>query len=146
MHTDLDNGQQDGDEAALLAGLPPDFPRPVHLGAVPGAQPKLLMTKYQGRFYVPGCTPPELLERWNSCEDLAQQLSVKALESSAGKRSHMTEVEILDQYLPRLIATGWTSEPEARWVIRRTAELLNWPAPPSSSLLTPPGEAAPNAE
>jgi hypothetical protein len=63
------------------------------------------------------------------CEDLAEQLVAKSLESKAGKRSHMTETEILAQYLPRLIETKWTSEAEAKWVIRRTGELLEWPLP-----------------
>lgn len=132
MNTELGDEQQDESEAALFAAMPPDFPRPPSLGAVPGAQAKFLMTRYQGRFYSPGCTPPELLERWNNCEDIAQQLSVKSRESKAGKRAHMTETEILDQYLPRLIATGWVSEAEAKWVMRRTAELVGWQVPPSA--------------
>lgn len=111
------------------AQVPADFPRPVHLGAVSGAQPKLLMTEYKGRFYSPGGTPPEIFARWDMCEDLARQMSAKSLESKAGKRSHMSEIEILGQYLPRLIATRWTSEDEARWVIRRVAALLDWPIP-----------------
>ncbi len=133
MTSEIVKRTQDEAEVAVEAAPPADFPRPVHLGAVPGAQPKLLMTQYQGRFYVPGCTPPELLERWNICEDLAQQLVAKSLESKTGKRAHMTDTEILAQYLPRLIATNWTSEAEARWVIRRTGELLKWPIPASAT-------------
>lgn len=91
------------------------------------------MNCYRGRFYSPGCSPPELIERWSACEDIAQQLAVKSVESKAGKRSDMSETEILDQYLPRLIATGWVSEPEAKWVMRRTAELIGWQVPPSAS-------------
>ena len=109
--------------------VPADFPRPEVHGAVSGFQPKLLLTNYAGRFYAAGCTPPELYSRWDRCEDLAKQLAEKSLESKRGKRSHMSELEVLEQYLPRLIATGWTSEPEARFIIRRTAELLNWPVP-----------------
>ncbi|WP_147375700.1 hypothetical protein [Noviherbaspirillum cavernae] len=120
-------------EEAKYSRVPADFPRPVHFGAVPGMQPKLLATKYNGRFYSPGCSPPELFERWDICEDLANQLATKSLESKAGKRAHMTEAQILDQYLPRLIETKWTSEPEARWVIRRTAEIIGWPVPASAT-------------
>lgn len=112
--------------------VPPDFPRSTHHGAVSGIQPKVLLTQYDGRFYSPGCTPPELFQRWDVCEDLAKQLSAKSIESKAGKRAGMTELEILDQYLPRLIATRWTSEAEARWVIRRAATLLGWPVPPAA--------------
>lgn len=119
----------DATDDARFAQVPADFPRPVHHGAVPGVQPKLLMTQYKGRFYLPGCTPPELFQRWDVCEDLAKQLSAKSIESKAGKRAGMTELEILDQYLPRLIATRWTSEAEAKWVIRRAAAMLGWPVP-----------------
>lgn len=131
MDDEAKDSQPDAVEAEFEK-VPLDFPRPLNLGAVPGAQPKFLAVSYGGRFYSPGCTPPELYERWTICEDLAQQLSAKSLESQRGKRSNMSEVEILDQYLPRLIATKWTSEAEARWTIRRTAEILSWPAPPGA--------------
>lgn len=124
------------------ARIPADFPRPAHHGAVPGVQPKLLMTQYEGRFYSPGCTPPELFQRWDVCEDLAKQLSAKSIESKAGKRAGMTELEILDQYLPRLIATRWTSEAEARWVIRRAAALLGWPVPPAAQESSAPDSSS----
>lgn len=109
--------------------VPADFPRSEICGAVSGFQPKLLLTQHAGKFYGAGCAPPELYRRWARCEDLAKQLAAKSLESKRGKRSHMSELEVLEQYLPRLIATRWTSEPEARFIIRRAAELLNWPAP-----------------
>jgi hypothetical protein len=133
------NEKPDVPDDAQYAQVPADFPRPVHRGAVPGVQPKLLMTQYKGRFYVPGCTPPEIFERWDACEDLAKQLAAKSVESQAGKRRHMSEVEILDQYLPRLIATRWTTEEEARWIIRRAAALLGWPVPPAAQESSVPG-------
>lgn len=117
---------------ARFANVPADFPRPVHLGALPGAQPKLLMVKYEGRYYSPGCTPPEIWERWDVCEDLAQQFCRKSLDNKAGKRAHMSEAAILDQYLERLLKTGWGSDAEMRWVIRRAAELAHWPTPESA--------------
>ena len=132
--TSQDPPPLDDEDLRLLAQIPDDFPKSTHLGVVGGAQPKLLMTEYKGRYYAPGNTPPELYKRWDAREDLAQQLVVKCLESKAGKRAHMTELEILEQYLPRLIATRWTSEEEARWVIRRAAKLLNWPSPLSATL------------
>ena len=120
------------DEEAKFKQVPADFPRPSYLAALPGAQPKFLMTKYEERFYMPGCSPPELYEAWRVCEEIAAQLAEKSLESKAGKRAHMSESEILDQYLPRLIRTRRTTAPEARWVIRRVAQLLEWPIPVST--------------
>lgn len=109
--------------------IPADFPHPDIHGAVSGFQPKLLLKMHSGKLYAAGCTPPELYSRWYRCEDIAQQLAAKALESKFGKRIHMTELEILEQYLPRLVAIRWTTEPEARFIIRRVAELLGWSVP-----------------
>jgi hypothetical protein len=122
----------DENDEIEYAKVPADFPCPISTGAVPGTQPKFLVTSYQGKFYLPGCTPPEIYERWRTCEEIVQGLSVKSRESKAGKRSHMSEVEILEQYLSRLIATGLTSEAEASWVIQRVAAVLAWPAPSST--------------
>ena len=121
------------DDEDLYASVPGDFPRPEYLVALPGAQPKFVAVKYNGRFYMPGCTPFELYERWQVCEDLAAQLAEKSKESKSGERAHMAEVEILAQYLPRLIAQRWTSEAEARYVIRRVADILTWPVPASAT-------------
>ncbi|MDB5823676.1 MAG: hypothetical protein JWR21_2380 [Herminiimonas sp.] len=123
----MDNDKTDFN--ALFAKVPTDFPRPVHAGAVSGFQNKLLLVEYEGKLYESGSTPPEIASRWDVCEDLAIKLQRSALESSTGKRAHMSKADILEQYRPRLIATGWTSEAEARWIIRRMAELLGWPVP-----------------
>ena len=54
------NNEPDTADDARFAQVPADFPRPVHLGALPEAQPKLLMEKYNGLHYSHGGTPPEL--------------------------------------------------------------------------------------
>ncbi|MGZ8340267.1 MAG: hypothetical protein ACXWU9_11860 [Telluria sp.] len=128
---------------ARFAQVPADFPRPVHLGALPGAQPKLLMVKYNGRYYSPGCTPPELRERWDYCEDLARQFCQKCLDNKAGKRAHLSEVAILEQYLERLLKTGWGSDAEMQWLIRRAAALAKWPVPESALEPGPPAAPPP---
>lgn len=111
------------------ARVPFNFPRPKQLGAVPGAQPKFLATKYKGRFYSPGCTPPELYENWLHCMSLVEQFVPACIETKSGKRRDMSEADILDQYLVRLIESGWVSADEAGWVIGETAKLLGWPMP-----------------
>jgi hypothetical protein len=109
--------------------VPDDFPRPSVGGAVSGHQSKLLLVEYDGKYYEPGCTPPELFSRWDICEDLAVQFVAKCRRNQTGKYSHLSETEILDQYCERLLKTNWGSDAELRWVIRRTAQLLGWPAP-----------------
>lgn len=128
----MDN-EPDSSSDVESSGVPDDFPRPRHQGAVAGSQPKLLLARFERKYYAPGCTPPEINERWRRCETIAEHLRVKSLESKAGKRSNMSEMQILEQYLVRLVATGWVSAPEARWTIRRSAELLGgWPVPPNA--------------
>ena len=112
--------------------VPDDFPRPEIHSAVAGYQAKLPLVAFDGRFYLPGCTPPELYSRWDICEDLAQKFVVKSKECKAGKRAHMSEEAILDQYCIRALKTGWGSDDEMKWVIRRAAAILDWPIPPSA--------------
>lgn len=107
--------------------IPSDFPTAGLLGTVTGAHPKLLLTEFDGKLYQPGASPPERFQRWDVCEDLARQFSEKCLESKVGKRSHMSEVEILRQYFDRLLKTGWVSEAEGIWIIHRVAAVLSWP-------------------
>jgi hypothetical protein len=109
--------------------VPDEFPRPRQMGAVPGAQTKFLAVEYEGRYYSPGCTPPELYDRWQHCLQYVPQFVTSCIETKKGKRKDMPEAEILDQYLVRLIETNWVSDDEARWVIREAARLLDWPAP-----------------
>ena len=106
--------------------VPNDFPRPISLGSIGGAQPKLLLIPYEGKFYAPGATPPDAYRRWLICSGLAEQLTDKAAQSKIGKRAHMSEAEILKQYFVRLLATRWTSEAEANWIIKEVAKALKW--------------------
>jgi hypothetical protein len=113
--------------------VPDDFPRPRIHSSVAGYQAKLPLVSSGGRFYLPGCTPRELHSRWDICEDLAQQFVVKSRECKAGKRAHMSEEAILDQYCVRALKTGWGSDEEIKWVIRRAATVLGWPVPASAA-------------
>jgi hypothetical protein len=127
MSDERTSGKLSGDESGFE--VPPDFPRPPYRSSLSGAQLKLALVEYDGKFYYPGATPPEVWQRWDVCEDLAQQFSRKCLESKAGKRSRMSEEAIIQQYYERLLKTSWVSEPEGAWVMRRAAQLVGWPLP-----------------
>lgn len=109
--------------------VPADFPRPKHFGALPGAQDKILANQYEGRYYPPGCTPPELYANWQYCMSLVKQFVSASIETKGGKRRDMLEVDILKQYLTRLIETQWCSKQESQWIICEAAKLLGWPVP-----------------
>ena len=123
MNTEIEPRRED------YTSIASDFPKLEHFGAVPGTQMKLLVVQFEGKYYTPGDTPPERFRRWQNCEDLAQQFCTASLNSKAGKRSHMSEEAIIDQYLDRLIDTGWVTIAEAHWTMRRTIQILGWPVP-----------------
>lgn len=72
--------------------------------------------------------PAELAARYELCEDMAQMLTETARDMEF--RLGITEADVLARCLQ-----GLRAEPvvvngaEAAWVLRRLAELLNWPAP-----------------
>ena len=71
----------------------------------------------------------EVVARYELCEDLANHLVEQAQRLHHGA-AVPSEEEILDRMLAALTTpeSGFTL-PEARWVVTRLAELLNWPAP-----------------
>ena len=85
-----------------------------------------LYSDARGRLTAPAA---EVAERYELCEDLANHL-VEQAQSLHHGAAVPSEEEILDRMLAALTTpeSGFTL-PEARWVVTRLAELLNWPAP-----------------
>ncbi len=64
--------------------------------------------------------------RYELCEDLAQMLTEQA--ATARFKSDASEREVLEKMQAALQQDGSPVRPnEAAWVVRRLAELLNWP-------------------
>lgn len=110
-----------------FAKVPPDFPALPSVSSLAGVQPKLAVTLHQGKYHVPGNTPPERHARWLECEDLAQTFVVKCQRNEHEKYADLTREQILEQYLKRMLKARLASAPELLWVIRRTANVLGWP-------------------
>jgi hypothetical protein len=112
--------------------VPADFPHRSIGSGLAGAQPKLSVEEFQGRFYMLGNTPPERHARYLWCLGLAEQFVEAARTTKEGKRKDMHEADILRQYHDRVLAAGWALEPaEAGWIFRHVAAVLNWPVPES---------------
>lgn len=90
--------------------VPADFLPPDHFGSVVCPRKILLLTRYRGRFYASGCTPPEVWQRRDNCDDLAQQLYRKSIESKRRKRVHMDESVILEVLLDVVPRGGCRSQ------------------------------------
>lgn len=88
---------------------------------------------FSALFVPPGKIKPtiglhEMAQRYELCEDLAQLLTEQAANQQF--QLGITEDLALDRCLQGLLATpDVVIEPEARWVICRLAELLQWPLP-----------------
>ncbi|WP_194726558.1 hypothetical protein [Noviherbaspirillum malthae] len=124
----MNSATSNADMDELYDQVPADFPRPGILSSLAGAHPKLALVQYNGKFYSPGCTPPEVWARWDICEDLAKHLADRCRETEKGKYAHLSRAEILSQYYERSLRTGWGSDEEMRWISHRTAQLVGWPA------------------
>lgn len=94
-------------------------------------------------FVPPGATRPSapratIAARYELCEDMAQMLTEHAQGMRLGR--DMPETDVLMQLLSGLRVEGSVvGQGEALWVVRRLAELLDWP----TSGLAPDESASP---
>lgn len=84
-------------------------------------------------FIEPGRVKPRasrevIAQRYEFCEDMAQMLSETARDKLW--QLQVTEADVLERVHRGLLAGGTgVDDAEARWVIRRVAELLGWDDP-----------------
>jgi hypothetical protein len=77
----------------------------------------------------PSASQAHIAARYELCEDLAQLLTTRAAELQLRSDAHSGQV--LEQCLEGLSGPeAVVQEDEARWVVCRLAELMQWPAPP----------------
>jgi hypothetical protein len=108
----------------MTTRVPDDFPRDVTPASLAGAQPKLAGRLINGKLVI-GLTAEERFERWDFCEDLAQQLVAIAHKDAAKFPEHSRDVTL------RRVRRGvegkrWVSVVEADWLVERLRVLLGW--------------------
>lgn len=108
----------------MLTDVPDDFPRDVAPASLSGAQPKLAGRLIDGKFVV-GQTAEERFERWDLCEDLAQQLVPKARADAAKYPSNSPAVT-LQRMRNAMERKQWVTVVEMDWLIERLRKLLSW--------------------
>ncbi|MHB9833272.1 hypothetical protein Q8F57_000375 [Paraburkholderia terrae] len=104
--------------------VPEDFPRDVTPASLPGAHPKLAGRLIDGKFVV-GLTEEERFERWDVCEDLAQQLVGVARKDALKHPENAREVT-LGRVRRGIEGKQWTSVVETDWLMARLRLLLEW--------------------
>jgi hypothetical protein len=103
------------------------------LSAVDDGNQTYIPPSFSALYVPPGRIKPtislrEMAQRYELCEDLAQLLTEQAANQQF--QLGITEDLALDRCLQGLLATPEVlSETEARWVVCRLAELLQWPLP-----------------
>ena len=95
------------------------------LGSVTGAQPKLLVAGAPDGYIVPGYGEADRAVAYALCEDLAHQLCTYC-QRKLNSGDVPTRRVALERALTGLRQKDWCTEPQAQWVIRRTALLLGW--------------------
>lgn len=117
------------DDAMPNHTIPSDFPREAPLGSVPGAQPKLLVRLVNGK-YIAGLTDTELLERYEGCEDLAQQCATYCTRKVADNPALTRELclaNVRKGFSLKVQAGEWDfSAAEQDWVMMRARQILGW--------------------
>jgi hypothetical protein len=85
----------------------------------------------------PTAAREEIAARYEFCEDLASALTERA--STLLWDLGVTEADVLERMLAGLAGEGSAlSLAEARWIVCRLAELLDWPLPVFSDVPAPP--------
>jgi len=109
--------------------VPPDFPREPHLGSVAGAQPKLTGRMIGDKFIV-GLSAEELYDRYDGCQDLAQQLAAYCTRKEHENPDWSQEFNLkrTRQGVERKCNTGeWDFSPaELDWIMTNVRVLLGW--------------------
>lgn len=101
--------------------VPDNFPRPA-FGVVAGRQPKVCVVLCKDGRYRESSSDEVRAERYEFCEDLAQQLCPIAI-NDAVNRSHDA---VLGRVSTAVESKTWTSRQETMWVIERLRTLLAW--------------------
>jgi hypothetical protein len=104
--------------------VPEDFPRDVTPASLAGAHPKLAGRLIDGKFVV-GLTEEERFERWDICEDLAQQLVGVARRDALRYPENSPEMT-LGRVRRGVEGKQWTSVVETDWLMARLRSLLDW--------------------
>jgi len=109
--------------------IPDDFPGGAPLASLAGAQPKLAVRLVNGK-YIVGLTEEERLERYEVCEDLAQQFAVYCARKISENRSLTHDLALARARVgfARKVSLGeWDfSEAEQDWVMKRAQQILAW--------------------
>jgi len=114
--------------------IPADFPV-LSGGAVPGAQPKLLVSLGEdGIFRVPGNSPQERLERYEECMRIVEwAIPFLSEKLQKPKYASMPHEQILARFQNTLRKDFQLEEEDQVWVRKKVAQCMGWIADPGTA-------------
>jgi len=104
-----------------MIDVPDDFPRAAP-GVVAGAQRKVCVVLCKDGKYRENSSEEVRAERYEFCEDLADQLRPIALKDA---EQHSRQA-VLQRVAVAVQEKAWTTGPETTWLIQRLRQLLAW--------------------
>lgn len=106
--------------------VPDDFPRSRQLASVGGAQHKAAVRLVDGKF-VEGWTNAELIERFDACRDLVEQLTPFCREKLASLPDSTPE-NLLPRVRKGVLNKGWdVTDAELDWIFSQLKARLSEP-------------------
>lgn len=124
---------------ARFEQVPPDFPRRKLVAK--GLQPKFSTVAFNRSYYAPGCGPREVVETWETFEEIAAQLVETTSNHKLVKKHPAHRSAMLAALFERLLTVEDCDE--MRWVGRRAAQLLRCEVPQTAKLRPPKELPAP---
>lgn len=113
-------------ESKLIQDVPDDFPRSRHLASVGGGQAKASVRRVEGQF-MEGWTDAELLERYDACQDLVEQLTPFCRKKMASHPDPDVE-NLLLRVRKGVLNKGWDlTDAELEWIFTQVKARLSEP-------------------
>lgn len=116
--------------AARFAQVPADFPRRKLVAK--GLQPQFSAVAFNRSYYPPGCGPREVVELWETFEEIAVQLTKMTSTHKLVKKHPASKAAMLAALFERLLTVEDCAE--MRWAGRRAARLLRCDVPEAAKL------------
>lgn len=107
----------------LYPGIPEGFPTGGAPFALAGVVPKLNLVEVDGKYYLAGATPEEVVEAYAQCRELIPKL-VAYCERKTEELDRPMD-EILIRTYKGVLLRDWCTPAQCKWIMRQVAINLN---------------------
>ena len=111
-------------------GVPDDFPIQAKPSGLAGAQPKMDLVEEDGKYYALGTSPSEVLEVFQMCDDLADQMGAYCTRKLP--TFHGEHEQVMTAAFQGLLQKHWCTAEQSAWIMVEAARRLGWDVPPDT--------------